>query len=50
MKIFSLKFKFYSLKNSNKTLEKVFFTYYTHVTDLDSQYYIIVNGEKIEPL
>lgn len=42
--------KFYALKKTNPALGKEFVTYFAHVPALDSQYWICVNGSKIEPL
>ena len=39
--------QFYSLEKNNGLLDKTFITYYAHVPNLDPQYYIIANGEKI---
>lgn len=39
---------FYSLERYNVSLEKNFVTYYAHIPNFNSQYSIIVNGDKIE--
>lgn len=40
--------KFYSLERNNDSLGKTFVTYYAHITNLNPQYSVIVNGSKIE--
>lgn len=39
--------KFFSLERYNDSLGKNFVTYYTHITNLNPQYSVIVNGNKI---
>lgn len=39
--------KFFSLERHNDSLEDFFVTYYAHITNLDPQYSVIVNGNKI---
>ena len=39
--------KFYSLERDNDSLGKTFVTYYAHISNFNSQYSIIVNGNKI---
>lgn len=39
--------KFYSLKKNNDSLGKTFITYYAHIPNFNSKYYVIVNGNKI---
>lgn len=46
----SLNSKFFTLRRSNDVLGKTFVTYYTQVSELDSQYYLIVNNKKISPI
>ncbi len=38
--------KFYSLEKNNNYLQKVFVTYYAHISDFDSQYSIVINGNR----
>ncbi len=40
--------EFYHLKNNNDFLGKSFVTYYAYVSDFNSQYGVMVNGDKIE--
>lgn len=39
--------EFYPLERTDNALGKTFVTYYAHITDLDSQYSVTVNGSKI---
>ena len=39
--------KFFALERYNDSLEKNFVTYYAHITNLNPQYSIIVNNNKI---
>ena len=39
--------KFSPLERTDNALGKTFVTYYAHITDLDSQYSVTVNGSKI---
>lgn len=39
--------KFYSLERNNDSLGKTFVTYYAHISSLNPQYSVIVNGNKI---
>ena len=39
--------KFYSLEKKNDFLGKTFVTYYAHMTNLNPQYSVIVNDNKI---
>ncbi len=39
--------KFYSLERNNDSLEKTFVTYYAHISNLNPQYSVTVNGNKI---
>jgi hypothetical protein len=40
--------EFYPLKKSNQTIGKEFVTYYAHISDFDGEYWISINGTKIE--
>lgn len=40
--------EFYPLKNNNSFLDKSFVTYYAYVSDFNSQYCVMVNGDRIE--
>lgn len=39
--------KFYSLQVNNNFLDKTFVTYYAHISNFNSKYSVIVNGNKI---
>ena len=41
---------FYSLENNSNLLDKTFVSYYAHISNFDSQYWVIVNGIQIIPL
>lgn len=38
---------FYSLKKSNKQINEIFITYFVNVFNLDSEYWLSINGERI---
>ena len=39
--------KIFSLEKENDSLGKTYVTYYTHLTEINPQYYMIINGEKV---
>lgn len=39
---------FCSLEKTNDLLGETFVTYFTHITEFNEQYFIVINGEKIE--